>query len=287
MRNPKGGEGANTRHGQTEWCERRLLARIHQYTLKRLRSEIEPVMPADYLRFLFEWQGVAGERAEGQAALAAALEQLEGFSAPAAAWEADILPARVSDYASYQLDQLCAGGAVAWLRLNPPRNGGNDESPSTVPRPALRGKGGTADGVGGGVRVHHAGPVRATPIAFVSREALPHWRALADFPDESTLNLSHGAHTVYDALKHRGALFFADLVKETGLLRTQLEAALAELAACGLATADSFAGLRALITPIAKRAPLARSFRYRLRRGEPPGVNEAGRWSLEIGRAHV
>ena len=74
---------------QTEWCERRLLARIHRYTLKRLRSEIEPVAPADYLRFLFEWHGLGVERAEGQAALAATLEQLEGFSAPAALWESE------------------------------------------------------------------------------------------------------------------------------------------------------------------------------------------------------
>ncbi|MHB8425760.1 MAG: DEAD/DEAH box helicase [Gammaproteobacteria bacterium] len=244
--------------GESEWCERRLLARIHRYTLKRLRREIEPVTPADYLRFLLEWHGVGGERAEGQAALATALEQLEGFSAPASAWEADILPSRVSDYAPYLLDQLCAGGAVAWLRLSPPRNGRDD---------------------------HHAGPVRATPIAFVSREALHHWRALAGFPGEGVLNLSHGARTVHDVLKHRGALFFADLVQSTGLLRTQVEAALAELAAWGLATADSFAGLRALITPPAKRAPLARSFRYRLRRGEPPGVNEAGRWVLVPPRA--
>jgi ATP-dependent Lhr-like helicase len=243
---------------ETEWCERRLLARIHSYTLKRLRSEIEPVAPADYLRFLFEWQGVSGERSEGRAALAAALEQLEGFSAPASAWEADILPARVGDYAPYLLDQLCAGGAVAWLRLSAPRMNGDE---------------------------HHAGPVRATPIAFVSREALHHWRALADSTDAVTLNLSHGARAVHDALKLRGALFFGDLVRETGLLRTQLEAALGELVACGLATADSFAGLRALITPAPKRAPLSRSFRYRLRRGEPPGVNEAGRWSLVAGPA--
>ena len=238
---------------QTEWCERRLLARIHRYTLKRLRSEIEPVTPADYLRFLFEWQGVTGERAEGQAALAAALEQLEGFSAPATAWEADILPARVGDYASYLLDQLCAGGAVAWLRLSPPRNGG--------------------DG-------HHAGPVRTTPIAFVARETLPHWRTLADSMDIGAPNLSHAARAVQDALKQHGALFFSDLVSATGLLRTQVETALGELAALGLASSDTFAGLRALITPVAKRAPLARSFRYRLRRGELPGVNEAGRWSL-------
>ena len=257
---PEWGEGAVVAQQplQIEWCERRLLARIHQYTLKRLRREIEPVAPADYLRFLFEWQGLSGERSEGQAALAAALEQLEGFSAPASAWEADILPARVGDYAPYLLDQLCAGGAVAWLRLSAPRVNGNEP---------------------------HTGPVRATPIAFVSREALPHWRALAGFPDGEALNLSHGARAVHEALKHRGALFFSDLVRDTGLLRTQLEAALAELAACGLATADSFAGLRALITPAAKRAPLSRSFRYRLRRGEPPGVNEAGRWSLVAGPA--
>lgn len=241
----------------TEWCERRLLARIHRYTLKRLRREIEPVTPADYLRFLCEWQGVTGERAEGSGALAAVLEQLEGYSAPAAAWEQDMLPARIADYAPYLLDQLCAGGAVAWLRLNTPRANGDE---------------------------HQAGPVRNTPIAFVAREALPRWRALADSPDHGVFNLSHGAQAVYSALKQCGALFFADLVQETGLLRTQLEAALAELAACGLATADSFAGLRALITPLAKRAPLSRSFRYRLRRGQPPGVNEAGRWALTPAR---
>ncbi|MGB9429215.1 MAG: DEAD/DEAH box helicase, partial [Gammaproteobacteria bacterium] len=133
---PTRGEGEGEGESKTEWCERRLLARIHRYTLKRLRNEIEPVTPADYLRFLFEWQGVTGERAEGHAALAAALEQLEGFSAPAAAWETDILPTRVSDYAAYMLDQLCAGGAVAWLRLTLPRTNGDER---------------------------HAGPVRATP----------------------------------------------------------------------------------------------------------------------------
>ncbi|HEX5340282.1 MAG TPA: DEAD/DEAH box helicase [Gammaproteobacteria bacterium] len=238
---------------EMEWCERRLLARIHRYTLKRLRSEIEPVPPADYLRFLFEWHGVGAERADGQAALAAALEQMEGFSAPAAAWESDILAARVGDYAQYMLDQLCGGGTVAWMRLVPPRNDGDER---------------------------RAGPVRGTPIAFVAREALPHWRALTESPDAATLNLSHPAQRVHAALQQRGALFFSDLVQITGLLRTQVETALGELATWGLATSDTFAGLRALITPAGKRAPLARSTRYRLRRGNAPGVNEAGRWSL-------
>ena len=236
-----------------EWCERRLLARVHRYTLKRLRSEIEPVTPQDYLRLLFDWHGVGGERAEGKAALAATLEQLAGFSAPASAWEADILPARIGDYAPYMLDQLSAGGAVAWMRLVPPK-GGNDE--------------------------HRAGPVRGTPIAFVEREALAHWRTLAELPDPGAINLSHGARAVHEALKHQGALFFTDIVSHTGLLRTQVEAALAELAAWGLASSDSFAGLRALITPAAKRAPIGQSSRYRLRRGQAPGVDEAGRWAL-------
>jgi ATP-dependent Lhr-like helicase len=238
---------------ETEWCERRLLARIHRYTLKRLRSEIEPVAPADYLRFLFDWHGVGAERADGQAALAAALEQLEGFSAPAAAWEGDILAARVGDYASYMLDQLCAGGSVTWMRLVPPRNDGDER---------------------------RAGPVRGTPIAFVARDASHHWRALTESPEAAALNLSHPAQTVHAALQQRGALFFSDLVQITGLLRTQVESALGELATWGLAASDTFAGLRALITPAGKRAPLARSARYRLRRGIAPGVNEAGRWAL-------
>ena len=237
----------------TEWVERRLLARIHRYTLKRLRSEIEPVMPADYMRFLFDWHGVGAERSEGNAALAAALEQLSGFSAPTFAWEQDILPARVLDYAPYMLDQLCAGGSVAWMRLVPPR--ATDEE-------------------------RRAGPVRGTPIAFVEREALDHWRALAEMPDTGAINLSHGARTVLDALRANGALFFTDITRLTGLLRTQVEQALAELTAWGLAASDSFAGLRALITPPSKRPSLSSSTRYRMRRGAAPGVDEAGRWAL-------
>ena len=237
----------------TEWVDRRLLARIHRYTLKRLRSEIEPVTPADYLRFLFDWHGAAAERSEGVSALAAALDQLSGFSAPASAWEQDILSARVADYAPYMLDQLCAGGSVAWMRLVPPR--ATDEE-------------------------RRAGPVRSTPIAFVERDALSHWRTLAELPDPAAINLSHGAHTVHEALRANGALFFGDVTRLTGLLRTQVEAALAELTAWGLAASDSFAGLRALITPAGKRPALTSSARYRMRRGRGPGVDEAGRWAL-------
>ncbi len=245
---PAEGEGVTI-----EWCERRLLARIHRYTLKRLRSEIEPVAPADYLRFLFEWHSVGALRADGPAALAAALEQLEGFSAPATIWETDILPARVADYAPYMLDQLCAGGAVAWMRMLPPRSGDDQR---------------------------HAGPVRGTPIALVARAALSHWRGLTDVPDPVAINLSHAARGVHDALKQHGALFFSDLLDFTGLLRTQAEGALGELAAWGLAASDTFAGLRSLIIPAGKRAALGHSARYCPRHGDAYGVSQGGRWSL-------
>ncbi|MGH8401044.1 MAG: Lhr family helicase, partial [Gammaproteobacteria bacterium] len=158
--------------------------------------------------------------------------------------------------------------------------------PATVSLPASPGERGTADGVGGGVRARNdgderrAGPVRGTPIAFVAREASHHWRALTESPEAATLNLSHPAQAVHAALQQHGALFFSDLVQVTGLLRTQVETALGELATWGLAASDTFAGLRALITPASKRAPLTRSTRYRLRRGSAPGVNEAGRWAL-------
>ena len=118
--------------GETEWCERRLLARIHRYTLQRLRSEIEPVAPADFMRFLFRWQRCE-DRGEGQQALAAVLAQLEGFSIPAAAWEAEILPARVRMYTSDLLQNLCLAGRITWLRLNLPKQTEGKESRKAAP----------------------------------------------------------------------------------------------------------------------------------------------------------
>src|SRR5213594_2089190 len=132
---------------QLEWCDRRLLARIHRYTLNRLRAEIEPVSAADFLRFLFHWQHVAGEdQVQGAEGLAAVVEQLEGFELPAAGWEYDVLPARVADYGSEQLDQLCLSGRVAWGRLTP------------------------------GSRA----PLRSSPIALLQREHANIWKSAAD-----------------------------------------------------------------------------------------------------------
>ncbi len=233
-----------------EWCDRRLLLRIHRYTRDRKRSEIQPVPPAQFMRFLFRWQRVAMEgqddRREGEAGLLAVLQQLEGFAAPAAAWEQDILPLRVKHYVPGDLDKLCAAGRIAWYR--PYEATGSEMTPA-------------------------ASPVRSTPIALVERDALPHWQRHAADP-ESVDGLSHRGRKILESLRQHGASFFSDLVHDTGLLKSEVEQGLGELVSRGRVSSDSFAGLRALIT--------SRKRRERLRRYRRPltDVDDAGRWSL-------
>ncbi|MCC6207129.1 MAG: DEAD/DEAH box helicase [Gammaproteobacteria bacterium] len=234
---------------EIEWCERRLLARIHRYTLKQLRSEIEPVAPADFMRFLFHWQRL-DEPGEGIDALAAVLTQLEGHAAPAAAWEAHILPARVKNYAPDELDRLCASGRFAWFR------------PLAARQSAKEGRPG-------------APTLRAAPIALVPRSSLPFWRR-AEPVDGAAIELSAYARAVAGVFARFPAAFFEDLQQHSGLLHTQIETALAELAAAGLVNCDSFAGLRALLAPQHLR-PGYNSARRR-RRAHVAGVEHAGRW---------
>src|SRR4030095_6253337 len=138
---------------RNEWCERRLLARINRYTVKRLRNEIEPVGAADFMRFLLDWQHTApAESMEGPDAVAAIVSQLEGFEAAASAWEAEILPARVSSYDPAWLDDHCRAGGVVWTRLEAPRL--------------------SAD------RTQGPSPVRSTPVTLITRKNLPVWAAL-------------------------------------------------------------------------------------------------------------
>jgi ATP-dependent Lhr-like helicase len=233
-----------TETAEEEWCERGLLARIHRYTLKQLRSEIEPVAPADFMRFLFHWQGL-DDPGEGEGALARALGQLEGLSLPAACWEDDVLPARVQPYSRAELDGLCGAGQVVWLRLQ-------------VPAPGREPK-------------RRAPAVRSTPVAFIARAHLSHWRAFTPLLPAAELPLSGAARTVHEGLRAWGASFFEELLAETGLLRTQLEEALGELTAWGLITCDSFRGLRELILPQRLQ---------RRRRAHPERLAAAGRWSL-------
>src|SRR5437762_2871526 len=239
---------------ELEWCERRLLARIHRYTLERLRKEIEPVTAADFMRFLFRWQRVAPDaRAEGPEGLAAVLELLDGFELPAGAWETDVLPARLGEYDPLWLDGLCLSGEIAWGRLTATRN------------------------AEGGTRNRKSGPIRTTPVALFRRERGAMWRSLTTQPDPADLPLSHSARAIAESLDARGASFFGAPVNPTGLLRTEVEMGLGELEACGLRTADSYAGLRALLVPSDRRRPVG-GFR---RRGKVAafGVETAGRWS--------
>jgi ATP-dependent Lhr-like helicase len=245
--------------GDTEWCERHLLARIHRYTVKRLRREIEPVEPRDFMRFLFEWQHVApGSQVSGPDALAAVLAQLEGHEVAAAAWESDILPARVAGYEISWLDDLCLSGRIVWTRLR-------------APSPRETGGDGIARDRGS------SGPVRATPIVLLQRRNMPMWTALGANASTFSPVLSSRAQAVADQLKDHGASFFDELIASTHLLHTELEDALAELVANGAVTADSYAGLRALLLPSSKRPSPTRR---RGRRTALFGIADAGRWSL-------
>ncbi|MBI2994067.1 MAG: DEAD/DEAH box helicase [Gammaproteobacteria bacterium] len=249
--------GQFTGRSDTEWCERALLARIHRYTLQSLRREIQPVSTQDYMRFLFRWHGLGAERAEGDAALHPVLERLEGFSIAAAAWESDVLPARLADFTPDSLDRLCSAGRFMWLRLRAERG-----------RPAEDAETG-----------NHATILRNSPVALLARFSAPHWLALSDRPAIDTAPLSTPARIVAEALKQHGASFFTDLVSQSGLLRTQVEEALAELAAAGLVNSDSFAGLRSLIAPAGRRGANARQPRPR-RGAASDGLDDAGRWSI-------
>jgi len=102
-----------------EWCDRRLLARIHRYTLNRLRAEIEPVTAQDFMRFLFAWQHVTpSSRLTGIDGLRAVIAQLDGFEIAANAWEKQVLPLRIDRYEPALLDQLCFSGEIGWAKLN-------------------------------------------------------------------------------------------------------------------------------------------------------------------------
>ncbi|WP_232081111.1 MULTISPECIES: DEAD/DEAH box helicase [unclassified Variovorax] len=237
---------------EPEWCERHLLARIHRYTLKRLRREIEPVEPRDFARFLFEWQHVsAASRVSGPEALAGVLTQLEGYEAPAVLWEAELLLARVNDYASAWLDDLCTAGRVMWTRLRP-----------TAPE-SRTGRAGTS--------------LRATPILLLPRRSAALWNQLAPVPVDDAA-LGSRARRVAAWLGEHGASFFDEIADGARLLGTELEDALSELVARGRVRCDSYAGLRALLVPASKRSASHSS--HRRRRGALFGIEDAGRWSL-------
>ena len=249
--------GSFTRSTQeTEWCERRLLARIHRLTLGSLRKQIEPVTAAVFMRWLFRWQHAdPGTQVRDEHGLLEVLRQLQGFEIPASAWERQILALRVANYDSKFLDQLCLTGAVGWGRLSP--------------HPAMLDDSSTSQ--------RRVVPTSVAPITFFVRDeaqwmALPNIRTAHRDLETQARGLSPGARDVLTFLRARGASFFSDIVRGAGKLKAEIETALWELVAAGLVTADGFDNLRALIDP--KR----RSGQGSGRTSRPR--HSAGRWSV-------
>ncbi len=243
---------------ETEWCERRLLARIHRLTVATLRKQIEPVTPAQFMNWLLRWQHLApGTQVRGEHGTLEVIRQLQGFEIPASAWERFVLARRISDFDPAHLDQLCLAGVVGWGRLSP--------HPAT-----LEATGSDATGRENRRRVI---PTRVAPIAFFVREDAdwlsPHQPGAKN---SATSFLSPVAQAVLELLKQRGALFFPDMVRATGRLKAEIETGLWELVAAGLVTADGFENLRALVTP--KGASGSGMGKARRPRHAP------GRWSL-------
>jgi ATP-dependent Lhr-like helicase len=250
--------GVFTSAAGTEWCDRALLARIHRYTLNRLRAEIEPVSPADFMRFLFKWQHVDEiARLTGPDGLKQVLERLDGFEAPARAWERSILPARLERYEPSLLDMACLSGDVRWGRASAP----------------------------GVLRT-----TSATPIALVASEHADAWLDSSDRPEPT---LSDDARVVVERLRERGPSFFRDLAAGLAFDPDRLRMALSALVAAGIAASDGFAGLRVLMAaergrpwPLDRRPNLAGRWNLLQRGGassDPPRREadiEIQAWSL-------
>ena len=247
---------------KTEWCNRRLLARIHRRTVVSLRREIEPVAASDFMRFLFRWQHrTPGSQLHGEAGLREVIGQLAGFEAPAAAWEPSLLKERVSNYQPELLDNLCLRGELSWGRLVLPYKEHSGVPGISLPTP------------------RRITPTSLSPISFFPRVDACWFISLGRSghnmgPATISQPLSAVAKDVLQYLESRGASFFADLKGTTGHLAAQIESALWELVAAGLVTADGFDNLRALLDPKRRRA----QGKERVRRPR----HSAGRWDLLV-----
>jgi ATP-dependent Lhr-like helicase len=254
-------DGSETRPhtgpSENEWCERRLLARIHRLTVATLRKQIEPVTAAQFMNWLLRWQHIApGTQVRGEHGTLEVLRQLQGFEIPASAWERFVLARRIAGYDPAHLDQLCLAGAVGWGRLSP--------HPATVD---------TGGNNGDPERRRRVIPTRVAPIAFFVREDADWMQPRHPGTADAALSvLSPVARSVLELLQQRGALFFPDMVRSTGKLKAEVETGLWELVAAGLVTADGFENLRALVTP--RRASGNGLGKVRRPR------HAAGRWSL-------
>ncbi|ABF42770.1 ATP dependent helicase, Lhr family [Candidatus Koribacter versatilis Ellin345] len=218
---------------ETEWCERRLLARIHRLTVATLRKAIEPVSQAQFMRWLLRWQHVAeGTQTFGERGLLEVVQQLQGFEIPASSWEREVLSRRVRQYDPQWLDALSLTGAVGWGRLSP--------HPATL-----------EDSSQGTRRIV---PTSVAPITFFVREDAD-WMVPRREEEQLERVLSPIGKQVFDLLRKRGACFFADIVRSVGCAKAEAETGLWELVAAGLVTADGFDNLRSLIDPKRRSGP--------------------------------
>ncbi|MCC6763141.1 MAG: DEAD/DEAH box helicase [Deltaproteobacteria bacterium] len=269
-----------------EWCERRLLARIHHLTLGRLRREIDPVSAADFMRFLFRWQHVLPEtRLHGRDGLVAVIAQLHGIELPAPAWERTVLPARVAAYEPGLLDDLCLSGIAAWGRFSAPGDGDTTSDPA-VEHAAVGARRRVATRRAGTPAPEPAqrrrlAPTRAAPLALALRADLDTLRTAR--PDPDSPRLSPAARDVAAFLAAEGASFTADIAAATGLLPSTTEEALWELVVRGIVSGDGFAGLRRLIAPEERPRP---ERRLRALHGGRAARRPlpAGRWALLAGK---
>jgi ATP-dependent Lhr-like helicase len=236
--------------GEVEWCERRLLARIHRLTLDGLRRQVAPVDAAGFIRYLLAHHEIAGDvPLSGRGGVQRVIELLEGFGASAAAWEHDLLPVRLPEYEPEWLDRLFASGEIVWGRLQPPRI--SEERRGQVL-----------------TRVSQISLVRRADLAWL----LPPGREV------SPAAARWDAQSAYEALTQHGALFFDDLLAVTKLLPSQLEDALRELAALGLVTSDGFAAIRWLVAK-QREDRGGRRGRRAAKRGRRMAYSHGGRWS--------
>ena len=242
---------------ETEWCDRRFLARIHKQTIAGLRKEVKPVDKIQFTRYLTRWFRLNSETmGEGADALDAILEQMEGYESSAAVWESDVLPARVFGYTPELLDYLSASGRVMWCRLSKPDlSASNTKSKNR--------------------KYRFRSSIKTVPLTFLRRNRLSIWRALTEEKEPTEIEFSAAGHQISEALCDLGPMFFDEILEEINQLPSHVEEGLVELFAQGIVTCDHYGGIRALLKPESHRRKISR-----MRRVNNRSVQISGRWSL-------